>query len=78
MAGYNSMNFDEAFWDKLQRLESRHQREQSQHELLRRQLDVTATHNAEEFSAVWKRYCDVIAELDRTAADFETLRTQVG
>jgi hypothetical protein len=65
---------DDAFWERLDRLESRHQRIQSQHESLRRNLEEASRRASTELAEVWKRYCEVIAELDRTSAEFETLR----
>lgn len=64
----------EPFWDRLNRVETRHQRAQSLHEAVRRGLDATprASH---ELSDAWQRYCEVIAELDRTTAEIEALRT---
>jgi hypothetical protein len=62
----------EAFWDRLNRIELQHQRAQCQHETLRRGLDAM---HGDLFDA-WRRYCDVIAELDRTTAELEALRTR--
>jgi hypothetical protein len=69
---------DSRFWDDLDQLESRHQRIQIQHEGLRRDLEVATRHDAAELREVWKRYCDVIAELDRTTVEFENLRARAG
>ena len=33
---------------------------------------------AEELRQAWRRYCEVIDELDKTTAEFETLRTYAG
>lgn len=66
---------DPAFWDRLDRLEGRHQRIQSEHESARRCLDRVTAREAEELRIAWRRYCEVIEELDRTTAEFETLRS---
>ena len=66
----------EAFWDRLNRIELQHQRAQCQHETLRRGLDALhGDHGGDLFDA-WRRYCDVIAELDRTTAELEALRSR--
>ena len=69
---------DASFWDRLNQLETRHQRVQFQHELFRRDLDAATRREDAELREVWQRYCDVIAELDRTTAEFETLRARAG
>jgi hypothetical protein len=61
------------FWDRLDRLESHHQRIQSEHEIVRRNLERVTPREAEELRLAWRRYCEVIAELDKTTADFEAL-----
>ena len=63
------------FWDRLDRLESHHQRIQSQHNEARRGLERLSPRESEELREAWRRYCDVIAELDRTTAELESLRT---
>ena len=68
---------DPRFWDSLDQLENRHQRIQSEHDSLRRSLERVTLAEADELYAAWRRYCDVIAELDRTTAEFEALRTGV-
>ncbi len=65
---------DSRFWERLDTLEGRHQRIQSEHEALRRGLERVTHEEAAELHAAWRRYCEVIAELDRTAAELETLR----
>jgi hypothetical protein len=62
------------FWERLDRLESRHQRIQSEHDNARRGLERLSAHEAEEVRQAWRHYCRVIAELDQSAAEFETLR----
>jgi hypothetical protein len=66
---------DPRFWDRLDRLESRHQRAQSQHNEARRGLERLSPSESEQLRQAWRRYCEVIAELDRTAAEFQALRT---
>lgn len=66
---------DPRFWDRLDRLESRHQRLQSEHNEARRGLERLSPSESDELSEAWRRYCDVIAELDQATAEFETLRT---
>jgi chromosome segregation ATPase len=61
------------FWDRLDRLEGRHQRLQSQHDDARRGLERLSSDEAEEVQRAWRHYCEVIAELDKTAAEFEVL-----
>jgi hypothetical protein len=68
---------DADFWDRLDRLQGRHQKIQSEHENARRGLERVrmAACEAEELRSAWRRYCEVIAELDKTTAEFESLRT---
>jgi hypothetical protein len=68
---------DAPFWDRLDRLESQHRRVQSEHESAQRELLRLGSSEAGELRAVWERYCAVIAELDRTTAELEALRTCV-
>ena len=63
------------FWERLDRLESRHQRIQTEHENARRGLDRVTPREAEELRNAWRRYCEVIDELDKTTAELEALRT---
>ena len=63
------------FWERLDRLESRHQKIQSEHESARRGLERVTPHEAEELRSAWRRYCEVIDELDKTTAELEALRT---
>jgi len=63
-----------SFWERLDQLEGRHQRVQSDHDRARRGLERLASGEAEELRHAWQRYCEVIAELDRTTAEFEALR----
>jgi hypothetical protein len=66
------------FWDRLDRLEGRHQRVQSEHEAVRRGLERITPREADELRNARRRYCEVIAELELTTAEFESLRTWTG
>lgn len=68
---------DPGFWERLERLESRHRRAQSEHERARRALERLPRDKADELREAWQCYCEVIAELDRATADIESLRTCV-
>ena len=67
-----------SFWERLDRLEVRHPRVQNEHELVRRNLERVTPREADELRYAWRRYCEVIAELDETTAEFEALRTFAG
>jgi len=62
------------FWERLDRLEGRHQRIQADHDSARRGLERLSPNDTEELRAAWRRYCEVIVELDQTTAEFEALR----
>ena len=47
----------------------------SEHNRARRGLERLAPSESAELRVAWRRYCDVIAELDRTASEFEALRS---
>jgi len=64
---------DNSFWERLNLLEARHQRLQSEHESVRRGLESA---HSEQLRDAWERYCEVIAELDQTTAELEILRTR--
>jgi hypothetical protein len=66
---------DPEFWERLDRLESRHQKIQTEHEHARRGLERVTPREAEELRHAWRRYCEVIDELDKTTAELEALRT---
>jgi len=66
---------DPLFWDRLDQLESRHQRVRSEHSEARRGLERLSPGESAQLREAWRRYCEVIAELDRTAGEFEALRT---
>ena len=63
------------FWERLDRLESRHQKIQTEHENARRGLERVTPREAEELRNAWRRYCEVIDELDKTTAELEALRS---
>jgi hypothetical protein len=66
------------FWERLNRAEAYHQRIQSEHECARRDLDSLQRAGSPELREAWGRYCAVIAELDRTTAELESLRSEAG
>jgi len=66
---------DPNFWERLDLLEERHQRVQSEHNDARRGLERLSLQDRPALRQAWQHYCDVIAELDRTTAELETLRT---
>jgi hypothetical protein len=63
------------FWEKLDLLEGRHQRIQSEQSSAQRGLERLTPCETVELRDAWQRYCEVIAELDRTTAEFEALRS---
>jgi|HubBroStandDraft_6_1064221.scaffolds.fasta_scaffold568222_1 hypothetical protein len=65
---------DQQFWERLDRIETHHQRIQSEHEQRRRGLDSSHDTHEADLRLAWQRYCEVIVELDRMTAEFETLR----
>jgi hypothetical protein len=65
---------DPAFWERLDRLEARHQRAQVEHDSARRGLERLTAGEREEVRRAWHRYCEVIASLDEATAAFEALR----
>ncbi len=65
---------DKSFWERLDLLEARHQRLQSEHEIVRRGLESVRTNDTSELREAWDRYCAVIADLDSTTAELEVLR----
>jgi hypothetical protein len=66
----------ELFWSRLNHIETHHLQVQSQHEAARRGLDAVQRSRSVDLFDAWKRYCEVIAELDRTTAELEVLRTR--
>jgi hypothetical protein len=64
---------DASFWERLDRLEGRHGRAEAQHESARRGLERLSPGEVEELHRAWSRYCEVIAELDQSTAEFEAL-----
>jgi len=69
---------DPGFWERLERLESRHRRAQSEHQRAQRGLEHTPPGEPQELHQAWRRYCEVIAELDQATAEIESLRTCAG
>jgi len=67
---------DKSFWERLDLIETRHQRIQCEHEAVRRGLERVPTAESAELRQAWQRYCEVIAELDHTTAELEALRTR--
>jgi hypothetical protein len=67
---------DSRFWERLDLLESQHQRIQSEHETARRGLERVPVEDLAELCIAWYRYCDVVAELDRATAELEALRVR--
>ena len=65
---------DPGFWERLERLDGRHQRAQAEHDSARRGLERLMAGDIEELRRAWHRYCEVIAELDESSAQFEALR----
>jgi hypothetical protein len=66
---------DPGFWERLEQLEWRRRRAQSEHERAQRGLKRLPPDEAEELHQAWQRYCEVIAELDQATAEIELLRT---
>jgi hypothetical protein len=65
---------DPGFWERLDRLQGKHQRLQAQHHDAQRGLERLTPREAEELRRAWAHYCQVIDELDRSSAEFEALR----
>ncbi len=68
------MSAPERQWEKLRSLENRHQRVQCEHDAARRGLERLTPGDAAQLREAWRRYCEVIAELERTTSEFEGLR----
>jgi hypothetical protein len=66
---------DPGLWERLERLESRHRRAQWEHRLAQRDLQRLTPGEVEELCQAWRRYHEVIAELDRATAAIELLRS---
>lgn len=69
---------DAGFWERLERLESRHRRAQSEHERAQRWVQRLPPGDAAELREAWQRYCEVIAQLDQATAEIESLRSCAG
>jgi hypothetical protein len=67
---------DSQFWERLDRIEVRHRQIQSQHDAARRTLERANVGETQELRDAWRRYCDVIDELDRTTDEFAALRAR--
>jgi hypothetical protein len=61
--------------ERLDRLEGRHQLVQSKNDNARHGLERLTPREAEELRRAWRRYCEVIAELEEPTAEFDALRT---
>jgi hypothetical protein len=65
--------------ERLDRLEGRHQRSQSENDSAQHGLERLTPREAEELAEelhrAWRRYCEVIAELEEPSAEFDALRT---
>jgi len=66
---------DPGFWERLERLESRHRRAQSEHQRAQLGLERLPWGEPGELHQAWRRYCEVIAGLDQATAESESLRT---
>ena len=66
--------FGDRFWDRLDRLEARHRRLQSDHVSVRRGLEQRICTVDADFLRAWRNYCEVLAELDRVTAEFGDLK----
>ncbi len=62
-------------WQGLDRLEGPHQRVQSKDDSAQHGLERPTPREAEELRRAWRRYCEVIAELEEPSAEFEARRT---
>jgi hypothetical protein len=67
---------DNRFWERLDLLETRHQKIQAEHENARRGFERVPVEDLAELRAAWQRYCDVIAALDHATAELEDLRAR--
>lgn len=61
------------FWERLDRLEGRHQQTQWELKSAGRALEQITRLQSEELHLAWQRYCEVIVALDRASADIEAL-----
>jgi hypothetical protein len=69
---------DAQFYEQIHRLEGRHQKIRSEHEAARRRLEGLSPADADELRSAWRRYCEVIAELEHTTAEIELLCARAG
>ncbi len=66
------------FWDRLDRLEAQHRRVQSEHAIVRWGLGGENPQEVAELRNAWRRYCEVIAELDEATPRVEPLTYRPG
>jgi len=66
----------DGFWTHFETLEKRHQLAQCEHETARRRLELRQRERAANLMEAWNRYCEVIAELDKSTAEIEDFRSQ--
>lgn len=71
-----AIGFNDQFFDRLQRLEGRHQRLQSEHEVARRGLERLEAGAGEELREAWRHYCEVVGELDHISATIAAFYTR--
>jgi hypothetical protein len=69
---------EEGLWQQIMELEAHHQHVRAQHEAARRRLDRASEPGVQarqdELQSVWRDYCAVIAELERSTAAFDDIR----
>jgi hypothetical protein len=69
------MSASERQWERLDQLEGHHQLVQSKNDSARYGIERLTPREAEELRRAWRRYCEVIAELEEPTAEFDALRT---
>lgn len=65
---------DDCSWKRLRILEAEHQNLLNRHEQERRLLAAVLHSQGPELRQAWRSYCKLVAALDRTTAELETLR----
>ncbi|MBV9724355.1 MAG: hypothetical protein JO299_04200 [Gammaproteobacteria bacterium] len=68
---------DSDLWKLFEQLESRYRLSQWEYRLAQRELQQVPYGPSEALLLAWLRYCRMVAELDRTTAEIEGLRTRV-
>jgi hypothetical protein len=68
---------DADVWEHLEQLEGRYRLSQWEHRLAQRELQQVPYGTSEALLLAWLRYCRMVAELERTTAEIEGLRTRV-